>query len=207
MIIETPPGPRATPAELSNVFIPFAALLAAALLVPELGPGLVRQRAVFTIWVAMAFMTPALGLYFWPGEAPAKERYWRLLWTAGFLAYAAHFCFTVGAMFHWSLREVYAAQRPVIATSNLLDSAWWAADVALAWAFTDAPRWVKVQRTAAHVYIPATFFVSAVLLKHGFARGLGITMTAVLVAGLYARARARWAAPRPESVTSLSGAR
>jgi hypothetical protein len=193
------PRRRITLTQFTNTFVPFALLLAAALMAPELPyildhhraayniEALTYYRAVYTIWLTIAFMIPALALYFWPGDSDRKTNYWLLCWTFGFLAYLVHFYYTVGQVFHWSLREVYAAQGPLIATSNLLDTAWWGFDLLLAWFVSSRAKWVRVQRTLAHIYIPATFFVSAVVIKHGVVRWLGLLMTAALVAGILVR--------------------
>ncbi|PYQ26921.1 MAG: hypothetical protein DMF56_22355 [Acidobacteria bacterium] len=162
--------------ELTNIFVPFALLLAAALVVPEARQDVLHARIIFTIWVSLGFLIPSVVLFFLPGQGPKKSAYWLLCWTAGFIAYIVHFYYTVGVFFHGSLAEVYSAQRPVIATSNLIDTVWWALDVFLAWFVLDR-KWIRVQRVLAHIYIPATFFVSAVLIKHGFVKGLGIVMT------------------------------
>jgi len=175
----------------SNVGIPFAVLLCAAMLVPESSLELVHGRVIYSIWVALAFLVPALGLFFAPSSSPAVRNFWLLTWTASLLAYLVHFYFTVGVVFHGSLAEVYRAQGPVIATSNLLDTAWWMLDVILAWATASNARWIVIQRVGVHMYLPLTFFVSAVVMKHGFVRGLGIVMTVTLVASLLARWRAR----------------
>jgi hypothetical protein len=75
----------------------------------------------------------------------------------------------------------------MIATSNLLDTAWWAFDLLLAWFVSSNAKWIKVQRTLAHLYIPATFFVSAVVIKHGVVRVLGILMTLSLLISIAIR--------------------
>lgn len=193
------PRRRITLTQFTNTFVPFALLLAAALMAPELPyildhhraaysiDALTYYRAVYTIWLTIAFMIPALALYFWPGDSERKTNYWLLCWTFGFLAYLVHFYYTVGEVFHWSLREVYAKQGVLIATSNLLDTAWWGFDLVLAWFVPSRAKWIRVQRTLAHLYIPATFFVSAVLIKTGVVRWLGILMTAALVVGLLVR--------------------
>lgn len=190
---------RITLTQFTNTFVPFALLLAAAMLAPELPyildhhravytiDALTYYRAVYSIWLTMAFMIPALFLYFLPGESERRTNYWLLCWTFGFLAFMVHFYYTVGGVFHWSLREVYARQGFLIATSNLLDAAWWGFDLALAWFVTSRARWVRVQRTLLHLYLPLTFFVSAVVIKDGFVRWLGIVMTAALVLGIVLR--------------------
>jgi hypothetical protein len=102
-----------------------------------------------------------------------------------------HFYYTIGVIFHGSLREVYADQGFVIATSNLLDGAWWGFDLVLAWFVKSQAKWIRVQRTLAHIYIPVTFFVSAVIIKHGVVRWLGIAMTGAFVLSILWRWKKR----------------
>jgi hypothetical protein len=175
--------------QFTTTFVPFALLLAAAMMVPEAPQildhhravytieALVYYRAIFSIWLTIAFLIPAEVLFFLPGDSARKRNYWLLCWTFGFLAYMVHFYYTVGVVFHGSLREVYAKQGVVIATSNLLVTAWWGFDLLLAWLVRSDAKWIRVQRTLAHLYIPLTFFISAVVIKRGFVRGLGIVMT------------------------------
>ncbi len=185
--------------QFTATFVPFALLLAAALMVPEAPQildnhrafynieALVYYRTIFSIWLTMAFLIPAEVLFFWPSDSPQKRNYWLLCWTFGFLAFVVHFYYSIGIVFHGSLREVYAKQGVVIATSNLLDFAWWGFDLVLAWFVKSEAKWIRVQRVLAHVYIPLTFFVSAVVIKHGFVRGLGILMTVAILGTLALR--------------------
>lgn len=198
--MDTPASRRhITLGQFACTFVPFAFLLAAAMMIPEAPQiiehhravytieALVYYRAIYSIWLTIAFMIPALVLYFLPGDSTKKTNYWLLCWTFGFLAFVVHFYYTVGVIFHWSLREVYAAQGAMIATSNFLDMAWWAFDLFLAWFVSSKAKWIRVQRTLAHLYIPATFFVSAVVIKHGTVRVLGIIMTLSLLIGIAIR--------------------
>jgi len=187
---------RLTLFQFAVTFVPFAFLLATAMMAPEAPQildnhraiytieALVYYRAIYSIWLTIAFMIPALALYFLPGDSDRKTNYWLLCWTFAFLAFLVHFYYTVGVIFHWSLRDVYTRQGPIIATSNFLDTAWWAFDLLLAWFVNSRARWIRVQRTLAHIYIPATFFVSAVVIKHGFVRALGIVMTLTMLVSI-----------------------
>jgi hypothetical protein len=182
-----------TLSQFTTTFVPFALLLTAAMMVPEAPQildhhravytieALVYYRIIFSIWLTMAFLIPGEVLFFLPGDSERKRNYWLLCWTFGFLAYLVHFYYTVGVVFHGSLREVYAAQGMIIATSNLLVTAWWGFDLLLAWFVKSRAKWIKVQRTLAHLYIPLTFFISAVVIKRGFVRGLGIVMTVAIL--------------------------
>jgi len=202
-----------TLSEFTCTFVPFALLLAAAMMAPETPQILDNHRAVYTIealvyyrviysiWLTMAFLIVAEVLFFLPGDSDRKTNYWLLCWTFGFLAFMVHFYYTIGVVFHGSLREVYAKQGVIIATSNLIDAAWWAFDLLLAWFVSSKAKWIRVQRILAHLYIPATFFVSAVVIKHGFVRGLGIVMTLAIVISITLRLVRRKhlisASPRP----------
>jgi hypothetical protein len=183
MTSSAPPDTRITFEQFSTIFIPFSLLLSAALLVPETEQKLVHGRVIYSIWVTILFMVPALWLQFSRAAGQRARAYWLACWSAGLLAYWVHFFFTVGVIFHGSLAEVYAAQGPLIATSNLIDTAWWTFDVILGWALWDDRRWVTIQRLAAHAFIALTFFISAVVIKHGVVRGLGIAMTAAALVG------------------------
>ena len=198
---------RPTLAQVTHTFVPFALLLSLALMAPEL-PQVLEQkrtvytidattyyRAVYSIWVTMAFLIPAVVLYFLPGESERKRQYARLFWTFGLLAYLVHFHYTVGVVFHDSLREVYAAQGVIIATSNLLVTVWWAFDVILSWMPSLRAAWVPRERTLVRLYIPLTFFISAVVIKHGVVRLLGIVMTVAILVSLAKRVLRRSDAP------------
>jgi len=197
--METLKSKHITLTQFTATFVPFALLLSAALMAPE-APQildnhrayynielLVYYRTIFSIWLTMVFFIAAEVLFFWPGDSPARRNYWLLCWTFGFLAFAVHFYYTIGIIFHGSLREVYAKQGVVIATSNLVDFAWWGFDLVLAWFVTTEAKWIRVQRILAHIYIPLTFFVSAVVIKRGFVRGLGILMTVAILGTLAVR--------------------
>jgi hypothetical protein len=185
--------------QFTATFVPFALLLSAAMMVPEAPQILDHHRAfyniealtyyrtIYSIWLTMAFLIPAEVLFFFPGDSQQKRNYWLLCWTFGFFAFAVHFYYTIGVIFHGSLREVYARQGVVIATSNLVDFVWWGFDLVLAWFVKSEAKWIRVQRILAHIYIPLTFFISAVVIKRGFVRGLGILMTVAILASVAVR--------------------
>lgn len=179
--------------QFTNTFVAFALLLSVALMAPEAPQiidnhrafynieALVYYRTIYSIWLTMAFLIVAEVLFFYPSDSERKQNYWLLCWTFGFLAFVVHFYYAVGVIFHGSIREVYAKQGFVIATSNFVDLAWWGFDLALAWFVKSEAKWIRVQRVLAHLYIPMTFFVSAVVIKRGFVRGLGVLMTVAIV--------------------------
>lgn len=176
--------------EFTNTFVPFGILIILALMAAELTQNLVLFRAIYSIWVTIIFLVPAVCLYTLPGRAKAKYNYWLLLWTFGFLAYLVHFYYTVFVIFNASIAAVYAEQGVVVATSNFVVTLWWGLDVFLGWFFEPSTKIIAIQRLAAHIFIPFTFFVSAVLLKTGTARNLGIVMTGAILICLLVRIRA-----------------
>lgn len=180
--------------EFANTFVPFAILVVLALMGAELAQNLVLFRTIYSIWVTMLFLIPALCLYILPNESASKTNYWLLCWSFGFLAYLVHFYYTVGVIFQWDIPAIYTEQGPVVATSNFIDTGWWGLDVILGWWVNPAPKWVKLQRVGAHIFIPATFFVSAVLIKTGTARALGLAMTIAILVCLAIRVKAHFAA-------------
>ena len=197
--METAESRRITLTQFTVTFVPFALLLSAAMMVPEAPQildhhrafynieALVYYRVIFSIWLTMIFLIPAEVLFFLPGDSARKRNYWLLCWTFGFFAFVVHFYYTIGVVFHGSLREVYAQQGVLIATSNLLDLVWWGFDLLLAWFVRSEAKWIRVQRTLAHIYIPLTFFISAVVIKQGFVRALGIVMTVAILVSLLLR--------------------
>src|SRR5690348_5084141 len=120
---------RTTLTRFTLTFVPFALLMAVALVAPEAQQNIAHARAAYTIWLTMGFLIASLMLFFLPGESETKTNFWLLCWTFGFLALIAHFYFTIAVIFHGSLREVYATQGAVIATSNFVDLVWWGLDV------------------------------------------------------------------------------
>jgi hypothetical protein len=178
--------------EFAITFVPFAILVVLALMGAELTQNLVLSRTIYSIWVTMLFLIPAVCLYILPGDSDTKTNYWLLCWTFGFFAYVVHFYYTVGVIFHGDISAVYAEQGPVIATSNFLDTVWWGVDVVLGWWVNPAPKLVQLQRVGAHIFILATFFVSAVVIKTGTAHTLGLVMTASILICLALRIKAHF---------------
>jgi hypothetical protein len=177
--------------EFTNTFIPFGILIILALMAAELTQNLVLFRAIYSIWVTMIFLIPAVCLYVLPGKSETKYNYWLLLWTCGFLAYWVHFYYTVFVIFNGSIPAVYAEQGVVVATSNFLVTLWWGLDVVLGWFFDPPSKIIAIQRVGSHIYIPFTFFVSSVLLKSGIVHNIGIVMTLAILICLLLRIKAQ----------------
>lgn len=171
---------RITLPEFTLSFVPFALLLSAALLAPETKMDLGFYRTVYTIWATTALVTPALCAFMLPGDSQSKQNIWILFWTFAFIAYLVHVYYAIFYVYHGSLHEILAGQGRFAALNNLIFTVWWAFDLVLAWLYSGNAKWVWNQRVAAHVYIGLTFFLSTVILKHGFINVIGITMTGAI---------------------------
>jgi len=173
--------------EFASTFVPFVVLLVAAMWAAEATLELTRFRLIYSVWVSLAFAIPALYLFVRSDRSPRATAYWVLCWTFSFLAYLVHFYFAVFRVYHGSLAAMYWKQGPLIATSNLVVTALWTADVALAWLSDRDASWIRVEQVVAHGAVALTFFVSGVLIFGGFARVLGLLMTAAVAWGLLRR--------------------
>lgn len=191
MTFEPTPQYRFTLGEISLAFTSFAVLLGAALLAgePATDPGL--SRAVYTIWVTIALVTPALCAFALPGSSERLVSVWISFWTLSFVAYMVHVGYAVLSVYHGSLQEFLAGQGAFPAIINVLFTLWWALDVGLAWLYRGNSAWVRGERIAAHIFIGLTFFVSTVFLKHGFVNVLGVAATMAVLICLMARYDAR----------------
>jgi|CXWL01.1.fsa_nt_gi hypothetical protein len=189
-----PPFSATTPADSGRptlgqwtALFPFFALgLSAALLGAELGANLLVTRIRTTAWVALALSAVALTLYLWPGETRRRRNLWLLAWSLAATAYLVHFGYSFLGLYHGSLRELYAGQRALIATSNLLVTLWWTWDVIHAW-HHPAGRWRTWHRTGIHLLVLITFIASALFLFSGPVRFLGYGLVAAVVVALAAR--------------------
>jgi len=176
-----------------------------ALMWPETTLDLPFQRMIYSIWVTMALMIPALCLYILPSRTQARMNYWTLFWTFAFLAYLAHFYYAVMVHYHASITEVFHQQGVKIAGSNFLVTFWWGLDVLLAWFVRVDAKWIRIERLLANIYIPFTFFVASVVLFKGFINVLGYTMTASIVICLIVRIRSRLSGQQPANFLEARG--
>lgn len=195
---KTPAYPITLP-EFTIAFVPFATLLATALLAGEttLNPGF--YRTVFTIWVAAALVTPALCAFALPGESERKRALWFLFWNFSFVAYLVHMGYAVFAAYHGSWREFIEGQGVFPAIVNVVFTTLWALDLALAWLYHGNTRWLRVERVTTHIFVGLTFVASTVVLKRGFVNVIGIAMTLSILVCLAIRwdARRKTAPPTP----------
>lgn len=179
------PG-RPTLGQWTALFPLFALGLAAAMLGAEIGPNLLRTRIHTTAWVSLGLAAVALTLYLWPGETIRRRNLWLLAWSFAAAAYLVHFGFSFLGLYHGSLKQLFAGQRVLIASSNLLVTVWWTADVILAWRRSSA-RWRTWGRTAIHLLVLVTFGMSSLVLFGGPVRILGYGLVAAVVVALAAR--------------------
>ncbi len=166
-------------------FVPFALLLAGALLYAESTPDLVFYRTVYTIWATTVLVTPALCAFTLPSKSPRLRAIWLLFWSAAFIVYLVHAAYAVFGVYHGSFDEFLAGQGVLPAVVNVVLTLWWALDVLLAWTRMDTP-WINKQRIGAHFFIGLTFFASTVIIKRGFINVLGLLMAASVVLCLLA---------------------
>jgi Animal haem peroxidase len=141
---------------------------------------------IFTIWVAVVLVTPALCFHIF-SRSGTPNTYWRAFWTFAFLAFAVHVYWAVfgtcggdwNVVFH---SKVAPPQYPecVVAQPgpDFFFTAWWGLDVLLAWIVSQNIKAVRVERGAVHVLAFTMFFGATVLASKAeiVARLLGIVM-------------------------------
>jgi hypothetical protein len=171
----------------TSAFVPSGLLLAGALLGAEATLDLDRARLVYSVWVALALLTPALCAYSLPGATQGRRNTRALFWTFAWCAYLVHFYFAFFVHYHGSIRETFAHQGLRIAGPNFLLTAWWTLDVFLTWTTDDDSRWVSVQRRGVHGLAFAVALVSSVIVFRGFVRIIGAAMTVSVLVCLVAR--------------------
>jgi hypothetical protein len=150
-------------------------------------------RVIFTIWVSIIFLTPALCFHVF-SRADAPNSFWRPFWTFGYLAFLIHIYWTVFVTFHLNWAEIFHSQAGMTADPervvehpgpDLFLAAWWGLDVLLAWLVTDH-KWVRVQRGGVHLLAFIMFFGAFTLEAKAsmVAHVLGIVML-IAVAGSF----------------------
>jgi len=143
------------------------------------------RRVIFTIWVAIVLLTPALCVHVFSRRG-APNSYWRAFWTFAYLALLTHLCWAGFGTCHGDFAAVLDGRGADIDAEcivghpwpDLFLAAWWGLDVILAWLVTDDVTWVRVERHAVHLLAFVMFFAAFVLdAKASFvARVLGILM-------------------------------
>jgi hypothetical protein len=200
---------RFTLAEWTFTFVPFAVLLIAALLLPEvLSPGgtpnlhwldhaveldkpaarsvppgtplLALLRAIFAIWLSTLLMIPAACLYILRAGSATRWRYAVLWWTFSYLAYLVHFYYTAFVIFG-GVDGTFQNMRPWVASTNFVLTAWWTVDVLIAWLADPNRRWVQWERGLALTFIVLVFVVTELFLRPTVVLYLGAALAALVV--------------------------
>jgi hypothetical protein len=190
-------------------FVPFAVLLSAALLLPEVlspagtpnlhwldhavgldDPGprpvppgtplLALLRAVFAIWLSTLLMIPAVCLYILRDESDARWRYALLWWTFSYLAYLVHFYYTAFVIFG-GVEGTFQNMRYWVAGTNFFLTGWWTFDVLIAWLADPNRTWVRWERGLALTFIVLVFAMTELFLRPTTVRYLGASLAALVV--------------------------
>jgi len=167
------------------------------------GPALLAHstdyhRVIFTLWVAVVLVTPALCFHIY-SRSDARNSYWRAFWTFAYLALCTHV--------YWAVSGTCAGDWHLVFNSKIASAAhpecvvdhpgpdffligWWGLDVLLAWIASDGIKVIRVQRGALHVLVFAMVFGATVLAaKAGIvAHLLGILMALIVVGCLLLQA-------------------
>jgi len=147
-------------------------------------------RVVFTIWVAIALLTPALCFHVF-SRSDAPNSYWRAFWTVAYLSLLIHLYWAVFGVCHGDFSLIFDQARQAANPSecrvdhpkpDFFLAAWWGLDVLLAWLVTDNIKWVRVQRGALHMLATSMFFGAFVLAPKASitAHLLGIAMMLIV---------------------------
>lgn len=142
----------------------FAALLVVAFVEAATRDNVLFHQVLNTVRVTMVLFAVAMCLYVLPGDSARRSNYWIMFWTVSFISYAVHVYFSFVLFFHASIHEFFAAQGALVATTNLVVTAWWTLDFLLAWFTDSSPKWINVERTIIKLLILFLFFLSTVIL-------------------------------------------
>lgn len=143
------------------------------------------HRTFFTIWAALALVTPALASFVWRRESAFLGGLWRAFWTVSLVAFAVHFYWAVGVMFGNDWSRILHTPRVSAPVLDTVFAVWWCVDVALAWGYRAEPGWVRVQRWLVHILAFILFFMGAAREGELLAsRALGWSMAVVVAASI-----------------------
>jgi hypothetical protein len=142
-------------------------------------------RAVFSFWVAVILLTPALAFYILL-RPNGPVTYWRAFWTVSLLAYLTYLAWVSVV---WSAANIGAIY--------FIFAIWWALDVALAWMSPAPTLVIHIQRGLLHLIAFAIFFAATLLagITTPVDRLLGAVMTITVLFVLVLRIITREAAP------------
>jgi hypothetical protein len=174
--------PRISFTQFTNSYVPFALLIALALLVPETTQNLDRYRTIYTIWATTLLLIPALCLYLFSDANVAVYNYWHLFWTFSYVAFLFHFYWAVFVVFK-GIHGTFVGQGNLIASTNFLLTFWWGTDVVLSWLITSLPTWLRWERAGAHLSVFSIFSITTLVLRPTpITKALGFTLTIAVAA-------------------------
>jgi hypothetical protein len=134
---------------------------------------------------SMVIVTPALILYALRRDPPGD--WWRAFWTAGMLAYLAHFWWVVFVTYDGDFKAIVERQG-FIAYTNFLVTFVWPIDVVLAWIrnpLSGGP--FVVFRFLVWALVAVSFIAASAVFRSGSARTLGLALTAALIFAIAVR--------------------
>jgi hypothetical protein len=173
--------------EFTNTYVPFALLIALALLMPEATQNLDRYRTIFTIWATILLLVPALCLYLFSDASDAAYNYWHLFWTFSYLAFLFHFFWAVFVVFK-GVHATFIEQGNLIAGTNFLLTFWWGTDVVLSWLVASCPTWQRWERASAHLFVFLVFSITTLVLRPTpITKMLGLVLTIAVAVSLVIR--------------------
>jgi hypothetical protein len=181
--------------EFANTYVPFALLIALALLVPETTQNLDRYRTIYTIWATIVLLVPALCLYLFSNASDAAYNYWHLFWTFSYLAFLFHFFWAVFVIFK-GVHATFVEQGSLIAGTNFLLTLWWGTDVVLSWLVASCPTWLRWERASAHLFVFLVFSITTLVLRPTpITKVLGVVLTIAVALSLVIRLIVRDSSP------------
>ena len=148
-------------------------------------PDVTFFRTIWTSWLSMAITAVAIIAFALGKVDGPRWPWWRAFWTAGYLAYVLHFRWAVFQTYNGDLSAVIERQEWLVGYSNFLITAFWGADVILAWLPQKLrpaimPYWLH---TIVWAWVTASFVLAASRTFVGTIVGYGL---AAVVLGILA---------------------
>jgi hypothetical protein len=182
-----PHRPRAvTLVQFSAAFIPFGALLAAALVWPETTDDLDLNRTIAAIWATTVLLDIALVIYPFRSVSQGVNNLASLFWTFAWILFLVHAYWAIFVIYH-GVADTWNEMGPLIAGTNFFLTIWWTIDVLLVWAIGRERRWLTWAHVAARVFAFIVFAATLIFLRGGSARYLGIVFAATVLLALVSR--------------------
>ncbi|MEZ4426035.1 MAG: hypothetical protein R3E98_21750, partial [Gemmatimonadota bacterium] len=133
-------------------------------------------RSLSTVWATLLLLAAAFTLAPARTRSPKDWHRWRVAWTTAWLLFGIHCVVSILGPLGGSFGAMF--ETPLVSTPvfNLVLSAWWTVDVALAWLSADPSerdRRVHLQRTGLLFILLVAFLVASVVQGTTTARFLG----------------------------------